>query len=120
MPDLAALLRLPQDELIEIVRRFRNMHEAGGTPQPRRIADYRRWLAALETLDFASLSRNAQIDYLFIKRTSQFQIERAAVDAARQPAAQDRTRAASPAPRAAARGSSGICRTRSSRTRRKS
>ena len=31
----------------------------------------------MKTLDFASLSRNAQLDYLFIRRASQLQIERA-------------------------------------------
>jgi hypothetical protein len=74
VPDLAALIRLPQDELIDVVRRFRSGHEAqGGAP----IDFYKRWLAALKTLDFASLSRNAQMDYLFIRRASQVQIERA-------------------------------------------
>ena len=77
VPDISELLRLPQDELIEIVRRFRGMHD--GPSDGRRPELYQRWLDALKTLDFASLSRNAQIDYLFIKRTSQFQIERAAV-----------------------------------------
>jgi hypothetical protein len=76
VPNLGDLIALPQDELIEIVRRFRAMHE--GPADARRVDAYRRWLDALKTLDFASLSRNAQIDYLFIKRTSQLQIERAA------------------------------------------
>ena len=75
VPDISELLRLPQDELIEIVRRFRGMHDGPG--ELRRPELYQRLLDALKTLDFASLSRNAQIDYLFIKRTSQFQIERA-------------------------------------------
>ena len=80
VPDLGELTRLPQDEMIEIVRRFRAMHEGvAGQPPARAPELYRRWLEALKTLDFASLSRNAQIDYLFIKRTSQLQLERAAV-----------------------------------------
>ena len=35
------------------------------------------WLAALKTLDFDQLSRNAQVDYLFIRRTAETQIARA-------------------------------------------
>jgi uncharacterized protein (DUF885 family) len=83
VPDLQALLALPQDELTDIVRRFRGVGEGGrrgGATPPARSADYyRRWLAALNTLDFDTLSRNAQIDYLFIRRTSQIQLERAGV-----------------------------------------
>jgi hypothetical protein len=78
VPDLAELVRLPQDELVEIVRRFRAGHEggrAGGAAASPEF--YRRWLAALQTLDFATLSRNAQIDYLFIKRTARIRIDRA-------------------------------------------
>jgi uncharacterized protein (DUF885 family) len=36
------------------------------------------WLAALETLDFDSLSRNAQVDYLFIKNACERNIARIA------------------------------------------
>jgi hypothetical protein len=75
--DLTDLIRLPQDELVEIVRRFRAGHEgARGRGTGGETDYYRRWLAALNTLDFGSLSRNAQIDYLFIRRTAQIQIER--------------------------------------------
>jgi hypothetical protein len=74
VPDLAELIPLPQDELIDIVGRFRAGHEVAGGAS----ADfYRRWLAALRTLDFPSLSRNAQLDYLFIRRASQLHLERA-------------------------------------------
>jgi uncharacterized protein DUF885 len=74
IPDLAELIRLPQDELIDIVRRFRAGHEAANGAS----ADfYRGWLAALRTLEFPSLSRNAQVNYLFIRRASQLHLERA-------------------------------------------
>jgi hypothetical protein len=77
VPDLAELIRLPQDELVEIVRRFRAGHEGGRGAGAASPDFYRRWLAALQTLDFAGLSRNAQIDYLFIRRTARIQIDRA-------------------------------------------
>src|SRR6185295_5265321 len=38
---------------------------AEGTPAPAR--DNRAWLAALKSLEFDSLSRLAQVDYLYIK-----------------------------------------------------
>ncbi len=38
---------------------------------------YEGWLRALRTLNFDSLSRNAQVDYLFIKKTAEQQIARA-------------------------------------------
>jgi hypothetical protein len=84
VPDLQELLELPHDEMTAIVARFRG--ESGGgrggrgdAEAPRDPAYYRAWLAALETLDFDALSRNAQVDYLFIKRTSEVAIARAGV-----------------------------------------
>ena len=41
------------------------------------MAFYTSWLAALKSLDFDKLSRNAQVDYLFIRRTAETQIARA-------------------------------------------
>ena len=43
----------------------------------RDVAFYEGWLAALKSLDFDKLSRNAQVDYLFIRRTAETQIARA-------------------------------------------
>ena len=51
---------------------------------------YQEWLAALRTLDFDRLSRNAQVDYLFIKKTAEQQIGAPRRDAAGQSAAQGR------------------------------
>jgi uncharacterized protein (DUF885 family) len=82
VPHLQALIALPQDELTDIVRRFRGVDggNRGSGAAPARSADYyRRWLEALKTLDFDTLSRNAQVDYLYIRRTSQVQLERAGV-----------------------------------------
>ena len=45
-----------------------------GGGRPRQY--YLDWLAALKTLDFDGLSRNAQVDYLFIKKTCERQIAR--------------------------------------------
>ena len=82
VPDLAEILALPQDEMTAIVQAFRG--RAGGgrggrgdAPEARPPSFYQEWLAALKTLDFEKLTRNAQVDYLFIKRTSDVQIVRA-------------------------------------------
>ena len=85
VPDLEALLRLPQDEMTPIVERFvtppaadradtapggSRGNAAGGraaTNNPgsgRPKQHYIDWLAALKTLDFDRLSRNGQVDYL--------------------------------------------------------
>ena len=79
VPDLQALIALPQDEMIGIVERFRSSLGGGrrGQPAPARgAAYYRQWLTALESLDFDALSRNAQVDYLYIRRTAELRIER--------------------------------------------
>jgi hypothetical protein len=82
IPDLAMLIALPQDEMIPVVERFTGARQGGGgrgAPPPARDAKYyEAWLAALKTLDFDALSRNAQVDYLFIRATSERLIARAA------------------------------------------
>jgi uncharacterized protein (DUF885 family) len=82
VPDLAEMLALPQDEMTAIVERFRGRSGGGrggrgAAPETRPPSFYQAWLAALKTLDFDALTRNAQVDYLFIKRTSELQIARA-------------------------------------------
>ncbi|HEY2433191.1 MAG TPA: DUF885 family protein [Vicinamibacterales bacterium] len=95
VPDLPEILALPQDELRDIVARFNaeNTRQAGrdggrggrgqdaAADAPGRGAapseplsaassttrDNRAWLEALNSLDFDALSRNAQVDYLYIK-----------------------------------------------------
>ena len=83
VPDLHELIALPQDELREIVQRFvgpsagrggRGATNSPGGGRPRQY--YVDWLNALKTLDFDSLTRNAQVDYLFIKKTCERQIAR--------------------------------------------
>ena len=89
VPDLQELLALPQDEMADIVQRFiasgasggsgfgrggRGATNSPGAGRPRQY--YVDWLAALKSLDFDALSRNAQVDYLFIKRASERQIAR--------------------------------------------
>ena len=56
-------------------RRRRGGRRAGAAPAAPR--DNRAWLAALKTLDFDTLSRNAQVDYLYIKRTRRDRASRA-------------------------------------------
>ncbi len=92
VPDLNEILALPQDEMRDIVARFnaeggggRGRGARGGPPSPNAAGaaasagqpavetagsagrDNKAWLAALNSLDFDTLSRNAQVDYLYIK-----------------------------------------------------
>jgi uncharacterized protein (DUF885 family) len=83
VPDLNEILALPQDEMRDIVARFmagaggRGRNGGGGaTPDTKYFAD---WLAALKTLDFDALTRNAQVDYLTMKRTADTRIARAGI-----------------------------------------
>lgn len=82
VPDLQALIKLPHDEMTPIVERFVGPPRGrgrGATNAPaagRPQAYYEGWLAALETLDFDRLSRNAQVDYLFIRNASERHIAR--------------------------------------------
>jgi uncharacterized protein (DUF885 family) len=84
VPDLRAILALPQDEMIPVVQRFRGPQaggrRGGAAPAARPVSYYRAWLAALKTLDFDTLTRNAQVDYLFIKRSSEREIARAGLN----------------------------------------
>jgi uncharacterized protein (DUF885 family) len=84
VPDLKEIIALPQDEMTDIVQRFRGPARGwrGDTSQAgarRDRAFYEAWLRALRTLDFDKLSRNAQVDYLYIKKMSEQQIARAGV-----------------------------------------
>jgi hypothetical protein len=84
VPDLHEIIALPQDEMRDIVAKFTGAGSGrggrgGAAAQPRDPAFYESWLAALRSLDFDKLSRNAQVDYLFIRRTAETQIARAAL-----------------------------------------
>jgi len=83
VPNLQEIIALPQDEMRAVVQRFvgqgggrggRGATSSPGGGRPRQY--YLDWLAALPTLDFDGLSRNAQVDYLFIKKTCERQIAR--------------------------------------------
>ncbi len=86
VPDLNEIIALPQDEMRDIVARFNQQGGGagrggrGGPPSPPSAAsasqappappaarDNAAWLAALHSLDFDKLSRNAQVDYLYMK-----------------------------------------------------
>ena len=98
VPDLREILSLPQDEMTAIMQRFRGTGGgrggeagraagAGQTTGPAQGAAgvvrdrkyFEDWLAALKTLDFDGLSRNAQVDYLFIRKSAEQQIARSGV-----------------------------------------
>jgi len=81
VPDLGILISLPHDEMTDIVQRFRGSSGWGGgrnrsSAPERDVEYYRDWLVALTTLDFDALSRDAQIDYLSIKKVAEIQIAR--------------------------------------------
>jgi hypothetical protein len=80
VPPLAEIIALPQDEMAPVVQLFigRGVGRGGGPSGDREPAFYKGWLAALKTLDFDRLSRNAQVDYLFIKRRSELALARSA------------------------------------------
>jgi hypothetical protein len=78
--------------------------QAGQPPVVRDKKFYQDWLAALKTLNFDTLSRNAQVDYLFIKKTAEQQIARVGVSL---PASPPRKTDASGIP-GAARGRQGL------------
>lgn len=102
VPDLAEILSLSQDEMSDIVLRFRGQPAASGrnagetapvaapggarterstasnssAPPVRDKAYSQAWLKALRSLDFDRLSRNAQVDYLYIRKMAELQIAR--------------------------------------------
>ena len=81
VPDLNEIIALPQDEMRDVVARFSGggggRGGGRGTGGARDVGFYTSWLAALKSLVFDKLSRNAQVDYLFIRRTAETQIARA-------------------------------------------
>jgi hypothetical protein len=96
VPDLQEILALRQDEMRDVVGRFNSGRPGaggrggrgggggrGGEP-PAAAAPavspndyYNGWLTALKSLDFDQLSRNAQVDYLYIRWTAESEIRRA-------------------------------------------
>ena len=72
VPDLKEIIALPQDEMRDIVARFTG--GGRGNAPVRDPAYYRAWLEALRSLDFDRLSRNAQVDYLYIRHTAETRI----------------------------------------------
>lgn len=85
VPDLGEIIALPQDEMRDIVRKFSGASGGGrgergaGVAGGRDVQFYKGWLTALKTLDFETLNRNAQVDYLTIKKMSELGIAQAAV-----------------------------------------
>ena len=79
VPNLHEIISLPSDEMAPVVQRFRGSAGGrGGAPATRPVGYYERWLAALKTLDFDRLTRNAQVSYLYVKKQAELEIARAA------------------------------------------
>lgn len=81
VPDLTEIIGLPQDEMSEVVRRYvpraSGRGNASAPPAPvRDSAFYTHWLTALHTLDFDKLSRNAQVDYLYVRANAENELAR--------------------------------------------
>ena len=82
VPDLREIIALQQDEMTPIVQMFFGQGGQGGgrggrgAAPERPLTYYRDWLNALKTLDFDKLSRNAQVDYLVIRRTAEQHLAR--------------------------------------------
>jgi Bacterial protein of unknown function (DUF885) len=83
VPDLQEIISLPQDEMTAVVQRFigieggrggRGAANARAASRPRQY--YIDWLEALKTFDFDGLSRNAQVDYLFIRNACERHLAR--------------------------------------------
>ncbi|MEP6835598.1 MAG: DUF885 family protein [Gemmatimonas sp.] len=108
VPNLKEIIALPQDEMTDIVARFLGRGQGGGrggngggggrgngggngsgngggTPVTKDSTYYHAWLVALNTLDFDKLSRNAQVDYLYLKKFSELQISHGGVALAANP-----------------------------------
>lgn len=83
VPNLHEILALPSDEMAPVVQRFRGTAAGGrgGASATRPVSYYERWLAALKTLDFDRLTRNAQVSYLYVKKQAELEIARAAFQA---------------------------------------
>ncbi len=98
VPDLIALMSVPQSEMRDIIQRFQGARGGrggrgggrgaaggrgsgfGGSRGPVAAPSrqyYRDWLAALEKLDFDALSREGQVDYLLLRNRIQYQLLRA-------------------------------------------
>jgi hypothetical protein len=81
VPDLAALMAFPQDEMRSIVQQFRGSRGgrggAGrGNSVPPAKEFYTGWRTALKKLDFGRLSRLGQVDYLYLRNLLDVQIRR--------------------------------------------
>src|SRR5262249_7121960 len=90
VPDLNEILALPQDEMTDITARFlsrggRGGRGAQGTAPVRDSAYFNDWLTALRTLDFDRLSRNAQVDYLYLKKRAEIELSRVGRSVAANP-----------------------------------
>ncbi len=85
VPDLGQLLVFPQDEMRDVVQRFRGvrgrgfggMGGPGGANPASDVKYFSGWLAALKKLDFGKLSRDGQIDYLYLRNTLEVGLRRA-------------------------------------------
>lgn len=88
MPDLAELLKTPVSEMAPVISRYQSERFGGGGGRfnrpgrggpgrgEERLPLLQEWLAALDRLDFDSLSRTGQLDYLLLKHQIQMEAKR--------------------------------------------
>ncbi len=73
-PNLKALLSQPRSELIPVVEQYAGGRFGRGRARPDR--DPARWLDALAKLDFDTLSRDGQIDYILLRTHLERELKR--------------------------------------------
>ncbi len=95
VPDLAALLAVPPDEMRGVVQSFRGALGRGGrggggrsseaSVRPPDMKTLAAWRDALKRIAFDKLSRDAQVDYLYMRNTLDVSLARAGRPAAPEP-----------------------------------
>jgi uncharacterized protein (DUF885 family) len=83
VPDLSQLIAEPQSRMRAVIERYQGNRggrggfgRGGGSARPQSREFYQDWLAALQKVDFSTLTRVDQIDYLLLKNRIGYQFHR--------------------------------------------